>query len=205
MKIIGLTGGIASGKSFVAGILSSLGAVIIDADVLARRVVAPGEPAYHAVAREFGAGVLLQGGALDRKALGKIVFSDETARRKLEAIVHPAVAELAERSIAEEERKGRRAVFYVVPLLFEAGLESMMDEIWVVSVEGETEIDRLMKRDGISRDEAMTRIASQMSLEEKAARGDVVIDNSGTPLETECIIRSEWERLLERLDQADAG
>lgn len=199
MKVVGLTGGIASGKSFVAEILASYGAVIIDADMLSRQVVEPGEPAYHAVIRTFGQGILRADGSLHRKALGRIVFSDAAARRVLEEIIHPAVAERAARRIAEERLKGSSVVFYVVPLLFEAGLASMMDEIWVVSVDGETELARLVKRDGIDREEALRKMAAQMPMDEKVARADVVIDNSGSPDETERRVRGEWEKLLERL------
>ena len=199
MKVVGLTGGIASGKSFVAEILASSGAVVIDADILARQVVEPGEPSYHAVVRRFGEGILRPDGSLDRKALGRIVFSDGAARRELEEIIHPAVEELAGRILVEERRRGTRVVFYVVPLLFEAGLESMMDEIWVVSVDEETEIARLMKRDGIDREESLRKIAAQMRMEEKVGRADVVIDNSGVPEETERAVGDEWKKLLARL------
>jgi dephospho-CoA kinase len=199
MKVVGLTGGIASGKSFVAEILTSYGAVIIDADTLSREVVAPGEPAYHAVIRTFGEGILRADGSLDRKALGRIVFSDAAARRILEEIIHPAVAERATRRIAEERLKGSPVVFYMVPLLFEAGLESMMNEIWVVTADGETQRARLMKRDGIDGEEALRKMAAQMPMDGKVARADVVIDNSGTPDETERRVVGEWRKLLERL------
>jgi dephospho-CoA kinase len=199
MRVVGLTGGIASGKTFVAEILASLGAVIIDADILARQVVEPGEPAYHAVVRRFGDGILRPDGSLDRKALGRIVFSDAAARRELEGMIHPAVAELAGRRLNEERLKGTPVVFYMVPLLFEARLASMMDEIWVVSVGEEAELARLMKREGIDREEALRKIASQMRMEEKVARADVVIDNSGAPDETERAVGVEWKKLLTRL------
>jgi dephospho-CoA kinase len=201
MKIVGLTGGIASGKSFVAEILASHGAVIIDADRLSREVVEPGEPAFRAVIREFGEVILRADGSLDRKALGRVVFSDAEARRALEEIVHPAVAERAARRLAEERIKGTPVVFYVVPLLFEAGLESMMDEIWVVSVDGETELARLMKRDGIDSEEAFRKMAAQMPMDEKVARADVVIDNNGTPDKTERSVGEEWKKLMERLGE----
>jgi dephospho-CoA kinase len=129
------------------------------------------------------------------------VFSDAAARRVLEEIIHPAVAERAAMRLAEERIKGTLVVFYVVPLLFEAGLASMMDEIWVVSVDGETELARLMKRDGIDREEAFRKMAAQMPMNEKTARADVVIDNNGTPDETERSVGEEWEKLLERLGE----
>jgi dephospho-CoA kinase len=201
MKVVGLTGGIASGKSFVAEILASYGAVIIDADMLSRQVVEPGEPAYHAVIRTFGKGILRTDGSLDRKALGRIVFSDAAARRILEEIIHPAVAERATRKIDEERLKGSPVVFYVVPLLFEVGLASMMNEIWVVTVDAETQLARLMKRDGIDREEALRKMAAQMLIDEKVARADVVIDNSATPDETKRRVGAEWKKLLERLEK----
>lgn len=200
MKVIGLTGGIASGKSYVAEILESCGAVIIDADLLAREVVEPGEHAYGLIIEAFGNGILMENGALDRKALGRIVFSDAASRKLLEEITHPAIAEMAEKRFDRERRLGRQLVFYIVPLLIEAGLTSKMDEIWVVSVDRETQITRLMKRDRIDREEAERKIAAQMPLEEKLVYADVVIDNSGAPEETACRVRKEWELLLQRLE-----
>lgn len=199
MRVVGLTGGIASGKSFVADILASLGAVLIDADILAREVVEPGEPVYRTVVRRFGEGILRPDGSLDRKALGRIVFSDRTARRELEEMIHPAVAELAGRRLAEEERKGTRVVVYVVPLLFEAEVASMVDEVWVVAVNEETELARLMKRDGIDRVEAQRKMGAQMRMQEKIDRADVVIDNSGAREETVRAVAEEWQGLLKRL------
>jgi len=200
MRIVGLTGGIASGKSMVAKILASCGAVVIDADQLAREVVEPGETAYRGIVETFGAGILRPDGTLDRKALGRIVFADASARRVLERITHPAIAERAAARFEEERNRGSRVVFYVVPLLIEAGLTATVDEIWLVAADAETQIDRLMKRDGISREEALQRLEAQMSLDEKLGYADVVIDNNGTPEETARNVREEWKRLLERLD-----
>ncbi len=199
MKAVGLTGGIASGKSFVADILVSCGAVVINADLLAREVVAPGEPAYRAIVEVFGDGVVLPDGSLDRKALGRIVFADAAARKVLEQITHPAIAERAARLIERERQRGTPAVFYEVPLLIEAGLVATVDEVWVVSVSREVQLERLMKRDGISREEALRKIAAQMPLHEKAAYADVIIDNSGLREETAHRVRREWERLWKRL------
>jgi dephospho-CoA kinase len=199
MKIIGLTGGIASGKSYVAKILESCGAVIIDADLLAREVVAPGEPALATIREIFGDGVLMEDGSLDRKALGSIVFSDAAARKLLEEITHPAIAEKAEKSFDRERTLGRQSVFYMVPLLIEAGIAPKVDEIWVVAVDRETQIARLMKRDCIEWDEAERKMAAQMPLEEKSAYADVIIDNNGTPEETASRVRKEWDLLRRRL------
>lgn len=199
MKVVGLTGGIASGKSSVANILENCGAVVVDADLLAREVVAPGESAYHAIVNAFGNMVLRTDGTLDRTALGKLVFADAAARKILEEITHPRIAERAARRIEEERLRGARVLFYVVPLLIEAGLVSTVDEVWLVSVGKEEQINRLMKRDAISREEALRKIAAQMPLQEKAAYADVIIDNNGLPEETARCVMYEWKRLLARI------
>lgn len=199
MKVIGLTGGIASGKSAVADVLVSCGAVVINADQLAREVVEPGEPAYRAIVEVFGDGVVRQDGSLDRKALGRIVFADSEARKVLEKITHPAIAERAARLMERERQRGTPVVFYEVPLLIEAGLVATVDEVWLVSVSCEVQLERLMKRDGISREEALRKISAQMPLHEKAAYADVIIDNSGLQEETTDRVRREWARLQERL------
>ncbi len=197
MRIIGLTGGIASGKSLVARLLEGLGGVVIDADQLAREVVAPGEPAYFAIIDEFGAEVLNQDGTLNRKALGRIVFADPRARRRLEEITHPAIAGLAERKLATLKEAGTTVAIYMAPLLIEAGVASRVDEIWVVYADRETQIRRLVRRDGISRDEALQRLAAQMPMEEKRTYGRIVIDNCGAPEETERQVREIWKREVE--------
>jgi len=203
MKVIGLTGGIASGKSFVATILESCGAVVVDADLLAREVVKPGEPAYRAIVETFGEGVVQQDGALDRKALGRIVFADSAARKVLEELTHPVIAERAAARIERERSRGTPVVFYMVPLLIEAGLTSMVDEIWLVFVTREVQVERLMKRDTISQEEALRKMAAQMPLHEKAAYADVIIDNSGLPEETARCVKTEWKLLQERLSSAE--
>ena len=192
MRIIGLTGGIASGKSTVARILERLGGVIIDADQLAREVVAPGEPAYLAIVAEFGEGILNTDRTLNRRALGKIVFKDQAARRCLERLTHPAIAHLAEKKLAALKEAGTPVVFYMAPLLIEAGVTSRVDEVWVVYADRETQVARLMRRDGISRAEALQRLAAQMPIAEKCTYGKVVIDNRGTPEETERQLRDIW-------------
>jgi dephospho-CoA kinase len=194
LRIIGLTGGIASGKSTVARILEGLGVVIIDADQLAREVVAPGEPAYLAIVAEFGEEILNADRNLDRRALGKIVFADPAARRRLELITHPAIASLADKKLAALREAGTPVVIYMAPLLIEAGVTSRVDEIWVVYADQETQVMRLMQRDGISRVEALQRLAAQMPMAEKCTYGKVVIDNRGTPEETERQVRDIWEK-----------
>jgi len=180
MRVIGLTGGIASGKSSVARILAARGVPVIDADQLSRDVVLPGTPALDAIVALCGRGVLLGDGGLDRQALGARVFADPSLRRELEAILHPAIKVLAEERLGELRRCGAPVAVYMAPLLIEAGATDRVDEIWVVYVDRETQITRVMARDGISREESEQRLAAQMPMEEKAKHGRIVIDNRGT-------------------------
>lgn len=198
MKVIGLTGGIASGKSTVARILERLGAVIIDADLLSREAVLPGTTAHNAIVSEFGPGILLPDANIDRKALGRIIFAAPQARRQLEAITHPAIAHLAEERIREARRSGAPVTFYVAPLLIEAGATNRVDDIWVVYVDRETQIARLIERDHIQREEAEQRLAAQIPMEEKATYGSAVIDNRGTPEDTERQVIALWEERIEK-------
>jgi len=192
--VIGLTGGIASGKSTVARILERLGAKVIDADAIAREVVAPGEPAYDAIIAEFGPGILNADGAINRPALARIVFADPETLKRLELITHPAIGHRAEEKLAELRRLLVPVAFYMAPLLIEAGAASRVDEIWVVYADGVTQLERLTKRDGMTREEALLRIAAQMPMDEKKSRGSVVIDNRGTLEETERQVLEIWER-----------
>ena len=201
MRVIGLTGGIASGKSTVAKILGRLGAVVIDADELSREVVAPGEAAYKDILAEFGARIVNPDRTINRSALGEIVFADPGARNRLERITHPAIGARAEERLAEVRSSGLPAVFYMAPLLVEAGAASRVDEIWVVYVDEETQVSRLMERDGSSREEALRKIAAQMPMDEKKTFGRVVIDNRGNPAETERQVRDIWEREFGKKDE----
>ncbi len=185
MRVIGLTGGIASGKSTVARLLVAHGIPVIDADQLARDAVLPGTPALGAVAALVGDGVLRPDGTLDRQALGGRVFADPSLRRRLEAILHPAIKVLAEERLAELRRRGEAVVVYMAPLLIEAGATDRVDELWVVYVDRETQLARVMARDGLSREEAGQRLAAQMPMEEKAALGRIVIDNRGSEADLE--------------------
>ncbi len=205
MKVIGLTGGIASGKSTVAGVLEELGAAVIDADQLAREVVAPGMPAYAAIVARFGASILNPDRTIDRKALGRIVFADPEARRRLESITHPAIRARADERLAELRQTGTPVVFYMAALLIEAGASSRVDEIWVVYADRETQLERLTHRDNIGRDEALQRLAAQMPMDEKKTYGAVVIDNRGTPEETERQVRQAWEQEMRKLGIGDQG
>ncbi|MBP1727698.1 MAG: dephospho-coenzyme kinase [Deltaproteobacteria bacterium] len=181
MRVIGLTGGIASGKSTVARLLAGHGIPVIDADQLARDAVHPGTAALGQIAARFGERVLTPAGALDRTALAEIVFADPGARRTLEEILHPAIKSLAEQRLAELQRRGEPVAVYMAPLLIEAGAADRVDEIWVVYVDRETQLQRLVSRDGVSREGAEQRLAAQLPMDEKAAQGRIVIDNCGTP------------------------
>jgi dephospho-CoA kinase len=196
MRVIGLTGGIASGKSTVARLLAERGIPVIDADQLSREVVLPGSPALAAIVQLCSSGVLLADGSLDRQALAGMVFRDPPLRRQLEAILHPAIKVLAEEKLAELRRGGAVNVVYMAPLLVEAGATDRVDEIWVVYLDRERQISRTMARDGLSREEAEQRLAAQMSMEEKASHGRIVIDNRGTLAELEELVRDLCRREL---------
>ncbi|HHX10643.1 MAG TPA: dephospho-CoA kinase [Firmicutes bacterium] len=206
LYVLGLTGGIATGKSTVSRHLRRLGAYVIDADKVAHQVTMPGTPGYLKVVERFGGEVVTPEGALDRKALGRIVFGDREALSALNSIVHPLVIEETHNMLDGLDRcfagRGARAcVVLDVPLLFEAGIDRICDEIWVVAVDLELQIKRLRERDGYSREEALSRIRSQMPLEEKTACADVVIDNSGSIEHTQRIVSSLWHELNRRLER----
>ena len=192
MVRVGLTGGIASGKSVVAAELAARGAIIIDADVLAREVVEPGTPALAAIIDRFGAQALSDG-RLDRARLAQIVFADPLARRDLERIVHPAVRARA----ADLERAAGRAavVVHVIPLLVETGQQEDFDLVVTVDVDHETQIKRLIARNGYTRAEAESRIAAQASREDRRIAADVVLDNTGSVAQLREQIDALWAEL----------
>lgn len=194
VRVIGLTGGIATGKSNVAGFLVERGAVVIDADELSRLAVRPGSQALDRIVAAFGPEVLLPDGSLDRNRVRVLVFGDGEKRRQIEQILHPEISRLADERISAAAEEGRRLVFYMAPLLIEAGAADRVDEIWVVSVRPEIQLERLMARDGIGRDEAQRIIDSQMPLAEKERHGRIVIDNSGTLEETRRLVNEIWDR-----------
>ncbi|MEC1613056.1 dephospho-CoA kinase [Bacillus mojavensis] len=192
--VIGLTGGIASGKSTVANMLIDKGITVIDADIIAKQAVEKGMPAYRQIIDEFGEDILLENGDIDRRKLGAIVFTNEQKRLALNSIVHPAVRE--EMLKRRDESIANQETFVVldIPLLFESKLESLVDKIIVVSVTKELQLERLIKRNQLTEEEALSRIRSQMPLEEKVSRADDVIDNSGTLEET----KQQLEEILSR-------
>lgn len=199
IKVIGLTGGIATGKSSVARFFEEQGAPVIDADMLSREAVSPGSRALKSIETEFGPGILLPDGGLDRKRLGRLVFADAAKRRWLEEIIHPEIKRLAEERIALAAKSGYRVLFYVAPLLIESGVSDRVDEIWVVTVRPEVQLARLMARDSLGREEAGRIISSQMPLAEKESHGRVVIDNSGTPEETRRLLSEIWAREIGKI------
>lgn len=201
IRIIGLTGGIASGKSSVARFFQQHGVPVIDADELARIAVLPGAQLLGKIAALFGRDVISADGKLDRKKLGGIVFADAEKRSQLESLLHPEIRRLAEIVITRAAADGHRLLVYMAPLLIEAGAADRVDEIWVVSVTPEIQMERLMRRDGISREAAQRIIGSQMPLAEKQKYGRVVIDNSGTPQQTQCILEELWKRETEGIDE----
>ena len=194
MKVIGLTGGIATGKSSVARFFAEKGVPVIDADQIARDVVLPGSHALAQIVSHFGTEVLTQGGELDRKCLGAMVFSDPEKRRLLESILHPEIRYLAEKRIAEAASAGHKRLIYMAPLLVEAGAAGRVDTIWVVTVRPEIQLDRLMRRDGITLEQALKIVDSQLPLSEKERYGSVVIDNSGTEKQTWKILEDVWSK-----------
>ena len=197
MLLVGLTGGIGSGKSTVARLLEKRGAVVFDADLLAREAVEPGTPGHAAVIERFGADVLAPGGELDREALASIVFADPSARRDLEEIVHPEVRRLfAEGS--EAYRDTDRVVVFSAPLLVETGMHTAFETLVVVSATVATQIERLMRQRGMSESSIRARIEAQAPLEDKAAVADFLVDNEGTLDELESQVDRLWNDLSTR-------
>lgn len=191
--MIGITGGIASGKSTVAKYLRSLGAVVLDADSIAREVVEPGTYGWQRVREEFPQ-VIGATGEIDRAKLGRIVFEDPAKRKQLEAIVHPLVLNSLQESAKKEKEKGS-LLFAEVPLLYEVGWETGLQSVWVVYVDYKVQLERLLKRSGLPLRQVEQMIASQMPLAEKAKKADVVIDNNGTQAETFAQVDALWKEL----------
>lgn len=195
MHLIGLTGGIATGKSTVAAELAARGAMVIDADSLAREVVAPGTPGLTAIVDRFGSDVLLPDGSLDRPRLGALVFADETARNDLERITHPRVRELMMRRIGEALAADATLVVAEVPLLFETRSVDLYEGVMLVYAPPDVQLARLQTRDGLGEPAARQRLAAQMPIDEKRERATWIIDNSGTIDATRHQVREWWEQL----------
>ncbi|WP_026116405.1 dephospho-CoA kinase [Nocardiopsis valliformis] len=198
MLKVGLTGGIGSGKSAVSSALSSYGAVVIDADAIAREVVEPGTPGLAEVVAEFGEGVLTPEGRLDRPRLGEIVFADEARLADLNAIVHPRVAERSGQLMEEALASDAKVVVYDVPLLVENGLESLYDVVVVVDTPDEVRVERVYRDRGLPREQVRARIDAQADRETRLASADLVVDNSGTREELAERVAELWRELLDR-------
>ena len=198
MKVIGLTGNIACGKSLVADVFRQLGARVIDADQIARLVVKPEEAAWHDIVEKFGEGILNPDKTIDRKKLGDIVFNDEEKRQELNRITHPRIREKIKELLKGYESEGVEVTILEAALIVEGGgLIPLLDALVVVTADEESQIKRLRERKGFSREAAISRIRSQMPQEEKVKHADYVIDNSGTPEETRGQVEEIWKKIKE--------
>ncbi len=198
MKLIGLTGGIASGKSLVAAMFSRLGATVISSDDIARRVEQPGTPVFREIVQAFGPSILQSDGTLDRKQLGELIFRDAAARVRLNAITHPRIREQLRTEIERlRALHGTKIVIVDIPLLLDTAPRDVLPfmGVIVIVVDPETQISRLMSRDGLTREAAIRRLRAQRPLAEKAAEADWVIDNSTGLEETRRQVHALWERL----------
>jgi dephospho-CoA kinase len=196
--LLGVTGGIASGKTTVARMLEELGAPIIDFDLLSRIVVEPGKPAWQDIVSFFGEQVLLPDQTLDRKKLSEIVFRDMEKRKKLEGFTHPRIHGEFVRLVKEHTAGNPAAIIQVViPLLIEANLQSLFHKLLLIYIPQESQIQRVMERDGISRKMAQSILAAQLPIDEKRAYADYIIDNSGSLEETKKQVQEVWQELKE--------
>jgi dephospho-CoA kinase len=195
--VIGLTGGIGSGKSTVAGLLRESGAAVIDADRIGHEVYRPGSEGFRRVVEAFGPDIVAADGAIDRRALGAIVFADPEARARLNAIVHPLIAAEIGRHVARAraEEPGRPVVIEAA-ILLEAGWQHLVDRVWTVSVGRETAIERVRTTRGLTRAEVERRLDAQMSDEERRRRADLVLDNEGTPAALRATVEAAWRELM---------
>jgi len=198
MLKVGLTGGIASGKSTVSEAFARLGAKVLDADEVAREVVLPGKPAWTKLRHTFGSEFFHPDGRLNRSKLRRLVFADPEQRSRLNAIVHPEVMREIDFRFEQLTSSAEHAVVLVdIPLLIEVGVAHRFDKVVVVYATENVQIKRLMQRDGLSREEARQALSVQIDLREKAKKADFVIDNSGTPGETQAQVEKVWQELLE--------
>ena len=199
MLNVGLTGGIATGKSTVVRMLVGRGARVIDHDALVHALQEPGQPVWMRIVEAFGRGILDAAGRIDRKRLGALVFDDEQRRKALEGIVHPAVLEEAQR---ERDRIGREdgkaIVLSDIPLLLEVGMQDLFDLILLIYAPPEVQIARVMKRNSLNREEALARLKSQMPIDEKLKRADIVVRNDGTMKDLQSRVDEVWKELLSR-------
>ena len=200
MYRIGLTGSIATGKSTVTNMLKELGAFVIDCDKTARDVVAPGTRGLAKIEAAFGKDAVAADGSMDRVYIGDLVFRNPEMKKRLENILFPLIFEALDEELLRLEREGATPVVFLdMPLLYEVKYASYVDEVWLVYVPFEVQLSRLMKRNGYTKEEALLRIHSQISVDKKKSLAQQVIDNSGTLEDTKKQVRSLWERLQMRL------
>ena len=197
--IIGLTGGIGTGKSEAAKFLASLGAVHLDADAISHELTEPGGEALEPIRAEFGEGVFREDGTLDRQALANITFSDPARKRALEAILHPRIQRDIMRGIDRAAEEGAKVVILDVPLLFETGMDALCDETWVLSADPETQVARVMMRDRVERELVEARIQNQMPAEEKEKLATQVIPTERPMEKTQAELASMYQQVLKRL------
>jgi len=195
MKVIGLTGGIGSGKSTVAGFLVELGAAILSADEVGHEALKPDTEIWRQVVAAFGQQILAPDGNIDRKKLGDIVFSNPESLSRLNRIMHPTMYDMVKAQLEEYRRQGIKVVVLEAPLLLEAGWTSLADEVWVTTAPEATMLKRLKERSGISQTESLARLRSQLSPTERAKHADVVINTDCDPDELKTKVRELWERL----------
>ena len=200
MKIIGLTGGIGSGKSTVAQFLAELGAVVLDVDKVGHEALEPGSEAWEQIVNEFGKGILTAGDKIDRAKLGKIVFNNQEALMRLNRIIHPVMDNMVEAKLEEYRHKGVKVVVLEAAAIMEAGRASIADEIWVVVAPESAVLKRLSERDGRSEDESKARILAQMPAQQRILHGGVIIDTDCSLDELKARVAVEWHKLQARLN-----
>lgn len=197
--VLGITGGIACGKSLICRFFEELGAVVLSADALAREAVRPGETVFKEIITHFGEEILTAEGTIDRARLARRIFQAPEERQKLNQLIHPAIARLADRHIQElRNRPGVPLIIYEAPLLFEAEREDCVDLVLVVTSDTEQQLERLMRRDNLTREDALQRISAQMPLAAKIARADLVIENNGSPEESQQLVSRIYTELTGR-------
>lgn len=196
MKILGLTGGIATGKSAVSKILSKLGANVIDTDIIAHKLAEIGEPLYNAYIEHFGEGVKLEDGELNRAEVARRIYDNEKEREWINSVAHPLIKERVDAEISRLQEAGETSVVVEVPLLFEIGWQKYADVVWVVHVSKETQLKRLQMRDNIDEAAALARINAQMPIDEKKELADVVINNENHYYKVKNEVKKAWRKFL---------
>ena len=194
-RVIGLTGGIGSGKSTISRFLADLGAVIIDADKIGHEVYRPDTGTWRKLVKTFGSGILATDNTIDRKKLGAIVFGDETELKRLNAIIHPQITEIIKKRIADYRRQGVSVVVVDAPVLFEANAKNLVEEVWVVVSDEANVIKRAIARTSLPEEQIRSRIRSQLSNEERIKRAQVVIHNDGTAEDLQKKVHKLWNQL----------